>query len=969
MADQQQASQSATQRAANLTLISEMALACAAIDAETDLPRLIAEKLHALTQSVAVAITTYDAQKQTLAVQHVSVSGQIFSAFKKIWGHNINGVTRPLDPALKQRMLSEVVFVAPDVTETILGLIPRPIAIGLQKTLGVGGFTGLALIYNGELWGTAAIILRSDQTPLEREVALALSHIIAITMHRQAAEKALRRAEEKYRNIVENAMEGIFQSTPEGRFLSLNPAMARMYGYATPQEMMQSITDISQQIYADSQDRINIEHRLETEGFVQDFEMQDRRKDGSIFWTSMNVRTVHDEQGRTLYYEGTVEDITARKQAEEALRQSQERYANFVEQSLEGIWMLAFDEPIPLNLPIEEQARRLQALGYVAECNDAMARMYGYASSRELHGVRLEQLYGNWGEINFEATLKLAQSGYRAGNRETREVTKTGDTIYLLNSAVGIIQNEQLMALWGTQQDITALKQAEQAIRASEQKFRAFIEQSADGLVLANGQGQIVEWNQAQVVLTGVERAEAVGQLLWDVQMRMVVPEKRSPGYREMLQKVILTALSTGQGHFLQTPHEVELCRPDGQRLFIQQVAFPIQTDMGYYLGSVTRDISERKQAEHALRESQAMLQLIFDHAFDGISVYEEFPEQGTRRLLDCNARYAEMAGRSREELLAIGNTLPIQKDVDYPINRQQFLARLDAGVYTGRFAWLRPDGQDNVVEYTAVPRHVDDRFLVIGVDHDITAQVQAAQERETLIKELEAKNAELERFTYTVSHDLKAPLITIGGFLGFLEKDAQAGNLERVKADVARISEAATKMQRLLNELLELSRIGRLMHPPQTVSFEMIAREAVELTHGRIRERGVQVEISPNLPVVHGDRARLVEVMQNLVDNACKFMGNQPQPHLEIGVAEAEGQPVFFVRDNGIGIDPPYHERIFGLFDKLDPQTEGTGIGLTLVERIIEVHGGKIWVESEGLGKGTTFYFTLGPVLKTAHG
>jgi signal transduction histidine kinase len=229
---------------------------------------------------------------------------------------------------------------------------------------------------------------------------------------------------------------------------------------------------------------------------------------------------------------------------------------------------------------------------------------------------------------------------------------------------------------------------------------------------------------------------------------------------------------------------------------------------------------------------------------------------------------------------------------------------------------------------------------------------------------ELEAKNVELERFTYTVSHDLKSPLITMRGFLGFLEKDALAGNAERVKADVTRIVEATDKMQHLLEELLELSRIGRTMNPPQAAPFEAIAREAVELVHGRLAARGVQVDIAEGLPTVYGDRARLVQVVQNLVDNACKFMGDQPAPRIEIGQrgaqADNDGKPILFVRDNGIGIEPQYHDRVFGLFSKLDAQSEGTGIGLALVKRIVEVHGGRIWVESDEPGQGSTFCFTL---------
>jgi signal transduction histidine kinase len=198
------------------------------------------------------------------------------------------------------------------------------------------------------------------------------------------------------------------------------------------------------------------------------------------------------------------------------------------------------------------------------------------------------------------------------------------------------------------------------------------------------------------------------------------------------------------------------------------------------------------------------------------------------------------------------------------------------------------------------------------------------------------------------------------------IEKDVQDGNFKQLNSDIDRIRNASEKMQRLLNELLELSRIGRIMNPPQEIPFGDIIREAVELVHGQIEARGVEVRIAPDLPPVYGDRARLVEVVQNLIDNAVKFMGNQSQPQVEIGMREEyeNGNPVFLVRDNGIGIEAQYLQKVFGLFNKLDPRTDGTGVGLALVKRIVEVHGGRIWVESHGAGEGTTFYFTL-PIRK----
>lgn len=233
--------------------------------------------------------------------------------------------------------------------------------------------------------------------------------------------------------------------------------------------------------------------------------------------------------------------------------------------------------------------------------------------------------------------------------------------------------------------------------------------------------------------------------------------------------------------------------------------------------------------------------------------------------------------------------------------------------------------------------------------------------ERADLIKELEARNAELERFTYTVSHDLKSPLVTIRGFLGFIREEAIKGELEKFERDLSKIANAADRMQDLLNDLLELSRVGRIAHPPQAVAMQQIVHETMELLAGSLKEYNIEAVVQEPLPVVHGDKVRLVEVMQNLLSNAIKFMGEQSGPRIEIGCTgqDAEGMAILYVRDNGIGIDPQHHDRIFGLFNRLDPSIEGTGVGLTLIRRIIEVHGGKVWLESQP-GVGSTFFFTL---------
>jgi signal transduction histidine kinase len=225
---------------------------------------------------------------------------------------------------------------------------------------------------------------------------------------------------------------------------------------------------------------------------------------------------------------------------------------------------------------------------------------------------------------------------------------------------------------------------------------------------------------------------------------------------------------------------------------------------------------------------------------------------------------------------------------------------------------------------------------------------------------DLAAKNAELERFTYTVSHDLKGPLVTIRGFAGLAGTDLAAGDPARVRQDLGRIVAAADKMHRILEDLLELSRVGRVVHPPEDVALGDLAREAVELVKGQPGRSDVAVEVQPGLPVVGGRRRRLLEALQNLVENAAKFAAGERAPRIWIGSRQDGDETVFFVKDNGRGIEPRFLEKVFDLFEKLDPAVEGTGVGLALVRRIVDAHGGRTWAESEGPGRGATFCFTL---------
>lgn len=271
----------------------------------------------------------------------------------------------------------------------------------------------------------------------------------------------------------------------------------------------------------------------------------------------------------------------------------------------------------------------------------------------------------------------------------------------------------------------------------------------------------------------------------------------------------------------------------------------------------------------------------------------------------------------------------------------------------------MHPDRGVIWVEGSATPELKPDGSALL---YGFLTEVTDRKEKE---RELEIKNSELERFTYTVSHDLKSPLVTIKTFLGYLVEDLRLQDQSRIQQDLGFMNNAADKMAQLLAELLELSRVGRLGNPPQEISFKELVSEAVQLDAGRISARGITVEISDAPVVLFGDRARLIEIWQNLIENACKFMGNQEQPRIEIGVEDAGLETLFFVRDNGIGVDPRFHGKIFGLFEKLEANSDGTGLGLALVKRIVELYDGIIRIESQGQGRGATFVFTLPAALK----
>ena len=364
-----------------------------------------------------------------------------------------------------------------------------------------------------------------------------------------------------------------------------------------------------------------------------------------------------------------------------------------------------------------------------------------------------------------------------------------------------------------------------------------------------------------------------------------------------------------------------------------------------------------RKKVERELKKTQERLSLAMDQAQLGC-----WEIDAATRTFTFNDQFYALYGTSAER--EGGYQMPEDVYVcEFLLQEEQHLVR-DAvdKLCSGEVEALQ-------LEHRIRRRDGELRYFLarINVIRDDTGRLAGARGtaqditgRKQMEESLEKKAAEMERFTYTVSHDLKSPLVTIKTFLGYLEKDLNDQKSERATKDLGFIHGAADKMGELLNELLKLARVGYNQNEMEQVSLQEVVQEALALVAGQIAERGVQVEVTQEQVWLTGDRLRLVEIFQNLLDNAVKFLGDQPKPRIEIGWEQGGDVLRIFVRDNGKGIDPRHQDKVFGLFQKLDPSAPGSGMGLALVRRIVEMHGGKISVQSGGLGQGTTFRFTL---------
>lgn len=375
----------------------------------------------------------------------------------------------------------------------------------------------------------------------------------------------------------------------------------------------------------------------------------------------------------------------------------------------------------------------------------------------------------------------------------------------------------------------------------------------------------------------------------------------------------------------------------------------------------VGRKTAALVQREARLRESSDMIHLLLNSTAEAI-----YGLDPAGNCTFCNTACVKMLGFDHPEQLVGKNMhhLIHHTHADGSPFAVQDCAifkgfQLDTAMHVDKEVLWRADGSSFAAEYWSYPIRRDGQVLGAVVTFlDIT-------ERKRAEAALQQKNLEMEHFVYTVSHDLRSPLVTIKSFLGLLAQDLAANETAAVEADLGYLNAAAATMDSLLQGLLQLSRAGREQAPPVAIGWQQLLRQSLDALAGCLLEQAVEVRVAEEDVLLYGDSVRLGQICSNLIDNAVKYRGAQPLL-LELGVEGQGRERVFFVRDNGMGIAAGDREKIFGLFEKLDRHSEGSGLGLALVKKIVESYQGRIWVDSAGPGTGSCFRFTLPQALET---
>lgn len=612
--------------------------------------------------------------------------------------------------------------------------------------------------------------------------------------------------------------------------------------------------------------------------------------------------------------------LSAREEAQLTLRRSEESYRSLVESA-------------PLAIFINRENR-------IEYTNRAALRLFGVEKFKDLLGKSpFDFVHPDFHAVMTERMRTLFEGGSVALAQTL--IVQPGGAERNVEVIAAVFADRQGPAIQVMMQDISERNQAEVALRESEERYRDLVQNANSAIVRWKRDGSITFFNEYAQQHFGYRLDQVIGKQVG------VLLLGQEPGAAD--SKVLVQDVLEQPERYANVDNE-NLCS-DGRRVWMTWTNKPIYDAQGQVqeILAVGSDITQGKLAEQELRRNEQMLRLFMEHAPASLAMFDR-----NMCYLHASLRWLSDFGLTGRDLRGLSHYVVFP---EIGAEWKEIHRRCLAGevLRSESDCFERADGSQQWLRWEVRPWR-DASEAVAG----ILVFCEDISERKEAERELQEKNAELERFTYMISHDLKSPLVTLKTFLGYLELDLAEANSPRVEKDLQFMKGAAERMGRLLDELLEMSRVGRMVNEPVALSCSAVVHEAVALVAGSLATRGVVVLAELPGLTLFGDQARLVEIWQNLVENACKFMGDQPEPRLELGARGRGRWTIFFVRDNGIGIEHQYLEKVFGLFEKLDRNAEGTGLGLALVQRIVELNGGKIWTQSQGCGLGTCISFTL---------
>ncbi len=778
------------------------------------------------------------------------------------------------------------------------------------------------------------------------------TQVLRDATERMRAQEALRKSEERYRRLVELCPDALIV-LHEDEIAFVNSAAMRLLGASEAEQLVgkrfiELIAAESREAVADRLRRLRPGKAgsggADAAGSAAFVEETVVRLDGTEVSVEMGATRMTFQDAPAVQI--IVHDLSAPKRAATALLESEARKTAILETSLEAIV-------------------GLDAKGIVREWNGAAERIFGYRRDQAL-GTTLESLIAPPkkpekhlpGLADILGTAPASMLG-----RPIELVARRADgREFPIEIAITEITITDPPFYTAFMRDITDRKQAEEALRRSEARKSAILESALDAVVTIDSGGKIIEWNPAAGQTFGYSRELALGRAFAD----LISPQSNE----ELTRKGLPRYLQTGRGRLLGQRMELMALRANGAEFPVELTITHIVAGDEMVFTSFIRDITERRRTEEALRKSEERFRLLVE----GVEDYAIYMLDTHGRVTTWNAgaerlhgyRAQEIIGRrfhrfysaedaerrKPDQALAVATTEGRYQDEHGLVrkNSSQFWASLlitalrdEAGKLTG-FSTIARD--------VTKRKNAEDEIRRLN-----SALEQQVQERTA---ELQAAYNEIEAFSYSISHDLRAPLIHIAGFVDMLKSDLGTHLDDRSRRHLDTISNSTEHMGRMIADLLTLSRIGRAEMHKVRVNLGDIAREVQNELMAQWQGRPVNWVVG-QLPDASADPILMRQVFVNLLSNALKFTSKRPDARIEIGAIRGDNEDVVFIRDNGAGFDMKYASRLFGVFQRLHAPTDfpGTGVGLAKTRRILQRHGGRIWAESSP-GQGALFSFSL---------